>query len=175
MKQKESIVIATRKKAITIGLIGSIIFIVIGLFMISKPDLIERYSEAFVQISGFIGISFFGVTSIYFTRKIFDNRPGLILNESGLINNSSIISGHSLKWEELQGAGLIKIGNEKILFIYIKDSKSFIKKFNLFEQFLMRLNLSLYGSPIGISTRSLNYDIDKLTRQIQYRIENWAQ
>ncbi len=57
----------------------------------------------------------------------------------------------------------------------MSNDKEFISKFNLIEQMLMRLNLSLFGSPIGISTRSLNYDMDKLTRQIQYRIKNWAQ
>lgn len=175
MRQKDSIIIKTNKKSIIIGLIGSLVFIIVGLFMITKPDSIGRYSESIIQTCGIIGNLFFGLTSIYLTKKIYDKKAGLIMDKSGLVINTSIISKHSIKWDELRGTDLTKIGKEKILFLYLNDSKGFIKKFNPIEQFLMRLNLSIYGSPNGISMRSINYDIDKLTRQIQYRIKNWAQ
>ncbi len=113
MKQKDSIIIETSKKAVTIGLIGSIVFVLIGILMISKPDLIKRYSETYSQTWGVIGISFFSLTAIYLAKKIFDKSPGLILDENGLTNNSSLISKHFIKWNELKAASLTKMGKEK--------------------------------------------------------------
>ena len=173
--KKEKILIRTSKKVVIIGLLGSFAFVMIGITMITNPDLVPRYSEFFTSFWGIIGAGFFGLTFLYLLKKMFDNKPGMMLDENGLYNNSSIISHHTVRWDELSGAGLTKIGKEKIIFIYFKDDKEFIKKFNLFEQILMRLNLAMNGSPIGISSRTLNYDIDRLNRQIQYRIKNWAQ
>ena len=173
MEQKPQIIIPTSRRFILLGFFGSVLFVVIGIFMMnSEPS--RKYSSTYLQTWGLIGTSFFGLTGLYCLKKLFDNKPGLIIDENGLWNNSSIISNHTIKWNELSGVGLTKIGKEKILFLYFKDDKSFMMKFTLIERFLMRLNLSLYNSPIGISTRSLKYDIDKLNRQIEYRIKNWA-
>ena len=173
MEQKEQIIIPTSSRFILLGLLGSILFVVIGIVMFnSEPS--RKYSSTFLQSWGLIGIAFFSLTSMYCLKKLFDNKPGLIIDENGIWNNSSIISNHTIQWSELKGASLTKIGKEKILFLYFKDDNGFILKFNFIERFLMRLNLSLYNSPIGISTRSLKYDVEKLNRQIQYRIKNWA-
>ena len=173
MKQKDQIIISTSKKFILLGLLGSLLFVTIGILMFnSEPS--RKYSSTFLQAWGIIGIAFFGLTAVYFFKKLLELKPGLIMDENGIWNNSSIISNHTIKWSELSGVGLTKIGKEKILFLYFKDDRSFIKKFNFLERFFMKLNLSLYNSPIGISTRSLKYDVEKLNRQIQYRIKNWA-
>jgi len=173
MEKKEQIIIPTSKKFLLLGLLASILFIVIGIVMInSEPS--RKYSSAYLQTWGLLGTTFSSLTCFYCFKKIFDSKPGLIIDENGLWNNSSIVSNHKIKWNELTGVGLTKIGKEKILFLYFKDDSSFIMKFNLIERLIMRLNMSLYNSPIGISTRSLKYDIDKLNRQIQYRIKNWA-
>ncbi len=173
MEQKQQIIIPTKRRFILFALLGSILFVIIGIYMInSEPN--RKYSLTFLKTWGLIGTSFFGLTGLYCLKKLFDNKPGLIIDENGLWNNSSIISNHTIKWNELSGVGLRKIRNEKILFLYFTDDKSFIMKFNLIERFFMRISLSLHNSPIGISTRSLKYDIDKLNREIKYRIKNWA-
>jgi hypothetical protein len=173
MEEKEQIIIPTSRKFIVLALLGSILFVVIGIFMVNSEPT-RKYSSTFLQTWGVIGIAFFGLTTMYCLRKLLDTKPGLIVDENGIWNNSSIISNHTIQWSELKGTSLKKIGNEKILFLYFKDDKGFVLKFNFIERFLMRLNLSLYNSPIGISTRSLKYDVEKLNRQIQYRIKNCA-
>jgi hypothetical protein len=173
MKMKEQIIIPTSKKFISLALLGSVLFTVGGMYMFNAEPS-EKYSSIDLRFRGFSTMAFFGLAGLYCLIKLFDNKPGLIIDENGIWNNSSIISNHTIKWNELSGAGLTKFGREKIIFLYFKDNKSFIIKFNLIERFIMRLNLLLCDSPIGISTRSLKYDIKKLEQQIQYRIKNWA-
>lgn len=171
---QDSIIIPTNKKVIVVVLLGSILFVVIGILMLNAEPS-RKYPSAYLHTWGSIGIAFFSLAIIYCLVKLFDNKPGLIIDKNGIWNNTSIISNHTIHWYELSGVGLTKIGKEKILFLYFKDDNSFIRKFNFFVRLLMKLNVLLYESPIGISTRSLKYDIEKLHRQIQYRIKNWAE
>lgn len=171
---QDSIIIPTNKKVIIVVLLGSILFVVIGILMFNAEPS-RKYPSAYLHTWGSIGIAFFGLVIIYCLVKLFDNKPGLIIDKNGIRNNTSIVSNHTITWNELSAVGLTKIGKEKILFLYFKDDNSFIRKFNFFERFLMKLNVSMHQSPIGISTRSLKYDIEKLHRQIQYRIKNWAE
>ena len=170
----ESIIIPTSKKNIVVILLGSILFIGIGILMFNAEPS-RKYPSAYLHTWGSIGIAFFGLAALYCVKKLLDNKPGLIIDKNGIWNNTSIISKHTIHWHELSGVGLTKIGKEKILFLYFKDDDGFIRKFNFFERFLMKLNVSIYESPIGISTRSVKYDIEKLHRQIQYRIKNGAE
>jgi len=173
MTQKQQIIVPANKRFALFVLLGSILFITIGLILIrSAPE--SNYSPILLKTIGFIGTAFFSFTGLFCFRKLLDNKPALIINEIGIWNNTSIISSHTIKWSELRGVGLTKIGNEKILFLYLNDNKSFLMKFNLMERLLMRLNLSFSNSPIGIASRSLKYNSEKLNRQLQYRISNWT-
>ena len=173
---KKPIIIKTKNKSIFLALIVSILFVSIGIYMISNPNALKsiKYNPIFVEFFGYIGIIFFGIGIIYFVYKLFDKKPGLIIDENGIFNNSSIISKHTISWNELNAAGITKMEKQKIIFLYFKDDEDFILKFNFIEKLLMRINLKIYGSRIGISTLTLDYNADKLQRQIQYRIKNWA-
>jgi hypothetical protein len=171
MKKNQHIIIPNNKNSILLMLLGSILFVIIGVVMINSEPT-RKYSLVNIKTWGIIGVVFFSLGGLYFIKKLFDNKPGIILDKNGIWNNSSIISNHMIKWDELSRVSLKNIDKEKIIFLYFKDNKSFIKKFNLIEQFILKINLSLYNTPIGISARSLKYDIEKLNKEIKQRIKN---
>jgi hypothetical protein len=166
MIAKEPIIIPTKKSSILLGVLISAIFIGIGIVMLNT-DATRRYSSTFLHTVGFFGTAFFGLGFLYFFKRLFENKPGLILDETGLWNNSSIISSHTIKWSELRGVRLRTIGKEKILLLNFKDKESFIKKFNLFERFLFRINMSMSNAPFAISTRTLKCDVEELRRKVK--------
>lgn len=170
MIEKEPIIIPTKKSAIFLGVLISAIFVGIGIVMLNA-EATRRYSSTFLHTWGFFGITFFGLGFLYFLKKLFDNKPGLILDETGLWNNSSIISSHTIKWSELRGVRLRTIGKEKILLLNFKDKESFIRKFNLFERFIFRINMSMSNAPFAISTRTLKCDVEELKREVRRRVK----
>ncbi len=170
MKEKEAIIIPTKKSAILLGVLISAIFIGIGIVMLNTEPS-RRYSSTFLHTWGFFGTAFFGLGFLYFLKRLCENKPGLILDETGLWNNSSIISSHTIKWSELRGVRLRTIGKEKILLLNFKEKESFIKRFNLIERFLLRLNMSMSKSSFAISTRTRKCDVEGLRREIRRRVK----
>ena len=150
-------------------LIAAVLFLIASVYMFNAEPS-RKYSSIYLQTWGLLGGGFSTLSSIYIFIKLFDNKPGLIIDEDGLWNNSSIISTHKVKWNELSSIRLKTVRSEKILFLYFKDDESFIAKFNRIERFIMRLSISWFNSPIGISTRSLKYDIHKLDKELKKRI-----
>jgi len=75
--------ITLSRRKLLFGLICSILFVVLGIQFILKP---ERYISFvfrnidFIRIAGFASLIFFGLCSIYILLKAFDKKPGLIIS-----------------------------------------------------------------------------------------------
>jgi hypothetical protein len=53
--------------------------------------------------------------------KLFDNKPRLIINQRGILDNSSAVSGQLIKWENVLGIEDIDIQGTRLLLIHIDN------------------------------------------------------
>ena len=75
------------KTKILLYLFGSIIFVALFIFII-----VEIQPSFFIEIVGYFSVLFSGFGFILLMGKMFDRRPGLIIDQNGITNHTHFTS-----------------------------------------------------------------------------------
>ncbi|MDQ6527881.1 STM3941 family protein [Flavobacterium sp. LHD-85] len=165
--------IGLSKRKMTLAFIASAIFVILGIqFIINSEKYVSPICRniEFIKIAGFASLSFFGICLIYIFFKIFDTKPGLIINEIGITDNSHYGSVGLIDWSKIEGIRIQQVMSTKFLLIDVSNPKEFIEKSSRFKGSLMKANLRMYGTPLSITSNSLNYNFDDLEKLLH---EEW--
>jgi len=167
-------VVYRSKKKVVLLFIASVLFVCIGIWGIIRPE--ELVSTIFkdlliIRISGIIAVLFFGLGVFLTASKFFDSKPGLIINEFGIKDNSNSACICLIEWSDIKGFERVEILSTKILLVLLKNPHKYIAlaKHTLAKK-SMEANNKRYGSPISIVSNSLKISFDDLERLI---IEEW--
>jgi len=93
---------------------------------------------------------FFGFCGVYAFTKFIDKKPGLIISDEGITDNSSAVSADLIKWENITNGVITEIYGQKILTIEINNANEILLSQSGFKKFLMNLNKNYFSSPIQI-------------------------
>ena len=167
MNTSEShIEIPVSKSKVIMMLIGSIALVAAGLwFVISPPTINNAYwgNPTRLSIVGYASIALFGFLAIIFIRKLPDNKPGLIIDDTGLTDNSGGLSAGQIPWSDIEDISVLEIHKNKMILIYVKDPQEYInRQNNVIKRKLMQMNTNSYGTPISITTNGLKISFDEL-------------
>jgi hypothetical protein len=162
----EQIEIPLSKKKLILMLIGSIGFVAAGVwFLINPPEINNPLfgNPVFILVISIAAILFFGICAVYITRKLSDNKPGLIIDNAGLTDNSSGVSAGQILWSDIENIAVIEIYRQKLILLQLNNPQDYInKQQNGFKRKIMQMNLNSYGTPLSISSNSLQIKFDDL-------------
>jgi hypothetical protein len=169
----EKIEIPFSKKKLYLGVIGSIVFVVLGvlMFLIAAEygDGSERLlrNEIVLKMIGGVGVLFFGAIGIFLIIKLSDKRPGLVLDASGITDNSHGASAGFIPWSDITQITTKQVMATKFLLIHVKKPEAFISKAeSKMKARLMQANLKTYGTPLSITSNSLTYNFKALEDEV---------
>jgi hypothetical protein len=111
---------------------------------------------------GLVAIVFFGILGLYALKKLFDKKPGLVLNDSGIVDNASSVSPGFIPWSEVIGAEICEIQKQKLLIIKVRDPQEYIARGSSLRRTLNKANYKMVGSPISISSNALAIKFSEL-------------
>ncbi|GAB3162586.1 hypothetical protein GCM10027291_00550 [Telluribacter humicola] len=100
----DRIIILLSRKKLVLLLIAGVVFVIIGYLGAVKPeDFVSPFfrSSKLIRISGFAGVVFCGVGVIFILWKLLDNKPGLIIDEFGITDNSNATSVGLIEWKDI--------------------------------------------------------------------------
>ncbi|MFZ6734610.1 STM3941 family protein [Undibacterium sp. Ji42W] len=109
-----------------------------------------------------VAILFFGFCTVFRTRKLLDNRPGLILNASGLLDNSSAVAAGFVPWPAVVGFSIFEVQNQKTLVVRVREPERYIVAGGMLKRMLNRMDDKLCGSPVVISANFLKLGFNEL-------------
>jgi hypothetical protein len=162
----EQIEIPLSKTKLILMLVGSIAFVLLGLWLISEADNLSgrmTKNPTYTRRIGAAGVLFFGVCAVYIGRKIPDNKPGLIIDEFGLTDNSSGISAGKIMWNDIKYIKVIEIHQQKLIMFHVNNPQDYIdKQTSGLRRKMMQLNYNMYGTPLSIASNSLKIKFDDL-------------
>jgi hypothetical protein len=165
MPDNSTITFMLSKKKISVLFFGSILFVVSGFIVLNKsPDPKN-------VLIGWSGIVFFGLCAVYLGYKLFDKKAAVIINNEGIIDNSSGAAVGLVKWARISGAEEYQIYGHRILKISILEPEKFIEGLKGSTKLLAEANYKLFGSPIHIASNTLSCNFDTLKDEIQKRIK----
>ncbi|WP_281235268.1 STM3941 family protein [Flavobacterium gelatinilyticum] len=169
---KEIKIELSKKKSFS-AVLGSVIFILLGIQFILNPEQyvsrIYRNIEL-IKIAGFASVSFFGLCLLFILFKILDKKPALIINENGITDNSNYSSVGLIAWSKIKGIRTQQVMSTKFLLIDVSDPKEFIDKGSRLKASFMKANLKMHGTPVLITSNTLNYNFSDLEKLLH---EEW--
>ena len=98
MNVEDKIEIPLSKAKIFLHLFGSIVFVVLFIFII-----VELQPSSFIEVVGYCGILFFGFGCLVLIRKLFDRRPGLMIDQNGITDHTQYTSVGRVEWKDIVG------------------------------------------------------------------------
>ncbi len=163
------------KQKLILMLTGAIAFVSIGLWFVISPPAIENAywgNPTKMMIAGYASILFFGLCTFYLIRKLTDSKPGLILDDSGLTDNSSAISVGQILWSDIESISVIEIHKQKLLKIHVKNPHEYSnKQTSGLKRKMMEMNNNMYGTPLSISANSLKISFDDLLKMLTDKLD----
>lgn len=174
VQSANEISIKLSKTKIAILTLGAFAFIAACFWLWTISESQQKEEPTFVKVISVVGLVFFGTCGIYGLTKIFDRKPGLIINQFGLNDNSSAISGHLIKWADIKEFSTIQVKSTRFLLIFVHYPQDYIENANSFKRFWMRLNYKFYGTPLCISSNMLKCDFDELVETIESEMKNYS-
>jgi hypothetical protein len=171
--KNETIEIPLSKTKIIFLILGSIAFVAIALWeLVYMADNQTSFNPSFIKVAAILGIVVFSFTGIVGIKKMFDKRPGLIINQEGIDVNSSGMKIGLIKWEDIIGFSVFQIMSTKLLMIKVCNPDDYINKAsNTFISKMMKANNSQYGTPLSISSNALKIDFDSLHKLLREKFE----
>ncbi|MET3978941.1 hypothetical protein ABIB62_001510 [Mucilaginibacter sp. UYP25] len=161
--------IGLNKLKITALLIGALLFVAAGIWLVKNPGIFHK-SLLLITIVGYTAIVFFGVCALFIANKMFDAGPGFVIDNNGIVDNSSPFSVGFIPWVDVVSLSVIEIGSQKFMVVKVEDAEGYIKRqSNVLGRRAARMNYRMYGSPINISTSTLRISFEDLYEQVNER------
>ncbi len=158
---------SSRKKSFLL-LIGSIIFVIGGVYMFMNAENytgFRTYNPLFIKGIGIVSILFFG-SGIYISiKQALSNQLMLVIDEKGINVNPKKSLKEYIEWKNINGFSEIKIHNQKLVIIDVNNSDYWIEKEeNNLKKKLMKFNINNYGSPFNLSANSMQINHTQLIK-----------
>ncbi|GAA4272175.1 STM3941 family protein [Aquimarina gracilis] len=174
MERKE---IYTSKKKSVLLLIGSIVFVVLGIWFVIEADNLTEWrikSPILIRGIGIVAILFFGLGIFAGIKRIIKSEIALIIAAEGISVNPKKSPVEFIKWEDVLGFEEIKIHSTKILIIQVKDPQYWLdKESNTFRKKIMQFNVNNYNSPFNIAANGLDISSKELNNTLNSYFEKY--
>lgn len=171
----QSLEIPLSKSKILLMLLGALLLVAIGFWFVIKPPIIANSfwgNHTKIAITGYASIIFFGLCALLFIRKLQGSKPGLIIDDKGIVDYSSGISAGVILWSEIVNISVMVIQRQQFIMLYVKEPQSIIdKQASMFQRKIMQLNYKMYGTPLSITSTGLKISFDDLVKIIMDKFE----
>lgn len=157
-----AVVIQLSKWKNVLLLFGAVAFVTGSIWLWSIADVPGRYPPIVVQATSIAGTLFFGRCAIYGVWKLFDARPGLVIDAIGILDNSSAVAVGKIPWEDVRSVGQYEISGQRFVIIFVKEPEKYVNRGNYVCRMLKAANAKLAGSPITISSSATELSFEQL-------------
>lgn len=179
MAENNIIEIPLSKTKLTKLLFFCILFLAGGAWMIIANPQVSNpvFNNAFAKALASYGSLIMGVVGIYLlSKKLFDKKPGLIISEQGIYDNSSVFRFGLIPWSDMLQIYERTVQKQHFVTIGLVDPEKYIsKETNFIKKKLLQVNSKSYGSPIHISTNGLKTNHKDLLNLINSCFEKYRQ
>jgi hypothetical protein len=171
MDSSDEQIIELSKTKIVLGILGTCAFVAIGIWLLSLDEAIIRSSSSYrllfnepmyARALGLLSIVIFGMLALFFFKKLFDKKPGLVFNNSGIVDNASAVPAGFIPWSEITGYDIFEMPQQKMLIIRVTDPEKYVDRGNAVQRKLNQANYKMCGSPITISANALKINFVEL-------------
>jgi hypothetical protein len=175
VESEDKIVIPLSKIKISLLIAGCSLFVIVGIMFTIDPQKfisILYRNSAVIRISGILSLLFFGIGLIFFVGKLFDKKPGMVIDEIGFLDNSSALAAGRILWSDIENISILKMKKQKLMILHVKNPQDYIdRQKSIFKRKLMEVNYRLYGTPLSITSNGLKISFDELLKILSEKLK----
>lgn len=168
----EEIVIPINKAKLIRTIAGALLFVLLSIYLFWTSTRQTRFDPIFIKAIAVAGLLFFCSALVPLAIKLFDPSPGLIINEKGIFENTSLLSVGLIPWSDITATRMLQVYTTRSLLIYTIDPQRYLDKAKGLKRKMMQINYRKYGTSLVINSTLLKYDLailenvlnDKLNR-----------
>jgi uncharacterized membrane protein len=109
---------------------------------------------------GWVCIIFFGFGLLVFVRQIFDSRPRIVIDETGIFDRTLDVG--VIEWSDIEHAYKNSMMGNDFISLVLKDNEKYLKK-----TAKAKAQLARYNSALGFETININLSgVDKPADEI---------
>lgn len=147
----------------------SAIFVATGSWLFLIP---MSFLSPITKAVGLLGILFGGLTGGWFLSRMFSNRLSIILDQEGLLDNSSGVPAGRIGWDQIARVGIVTLENHRFVGIDVVDRKAFMASSPPFRRYIEESNAALTGFPVNIPSFAVDRSLEELRDLIQKYWQN---
>lgn len=166
------------KTKLSLMLISSLIFISAGAWLVWHTAVTP--SSPFGQfyfgfIMGSISVLVLGSVAVHLFKKVLDKKPGLVITDDGIIDNTGALSIGFIPWIDVVQIEEVFTGSQNLIHIKVINPLKYIhRQENALRRKLMKANYKLYGYAIGITVHRLNCSHIELLNLLQTTFNKYS-
>ncbi len=174
----DQIEIPSSKLKLSLLLLGSILFVVGGIFFILHPSdfngqPLHNRPQWLIITVGYSSVIFFGSCGIAIISRVFSSKPGLIIDNNGITIPGAFFSDF-VSWNMIKKFDIINISRNNLVAIYLKRPNDYVKKIsNPIARKLAQFNLNSSGTPLSISSNGLKCNTNELLTLLQKKLDEF--
>lgn len=175
MKTEYPIEIPLSKQKLVLLLISAIAFVSIGIWFVAKPESFKNGllgNPTIVLSIGILSIAVFGLVAFVMVKKLKDNAPGLIIDKTGITDNSTGVPAGHIPWSDIKEIKTNKVLAQKFLVIIVNKPEKYInRQTNGAAKKGVEANHKITGSPVNIPASTLKCNFDELEGIVKAEFE----
>lgn len=143
----DKVVVSLSKSKLLFHFLGAVAFVVGGIWIWSIADTQKQFPPLFMKGVALANISFFGLCAIYGCSKLFDPRPGLIIDDQGIVDHSSAVAVGRILWCDCVALIVTEIVGQRFITILVLEPQKYTARGNFFARMLKVINTKMTGKP----------------------------
>ena len=117
-------------------------------------------------ISPFL-IALMASSFIFAVLMLLSKSPGLVINPSGIIDNTTGISAGKISWNNIKRTYVTQLRSGSFLTIEVSDPEQYLKQGNYLSRVFKWVNHVFFHSPIHISSHALDISFSEMVETIE--------
>ncbi len=168
-----SIAIPLSKAKVQKNLWIAVLFLVAGVFFVSKPYwFIRSTNTTVITVVGYGIMILSALISIVLLKKLNDKKPGLLIDGEGILDNFSGVAAGKIYWKDVRKISTEIVSGQSFIMIHVKNPNDYLRaQKNPIKVSMMELNQRLYQTPLNISANGLKINITDLYESLQQQFE----
>ncbi|MDR0229625.1 MAG: hypothetical protein LBI72_11290 [Flavobacteriaceae bacterium] len=175
MSQEKEIIIPLSKAKMALLMLICLVFVALGIWFVAAPpqgNHVIYNNPYFLFVIGIASIVLFTFFAILYIKKMFDPKPGLIINSQGIWDNATAVSAGLIPWKDIVSIEEVEAYSQKFILVVVSNPEEYLNKVtNSFKRKAIEANYKHYGTPISISANALKSNRKQLFQLLREQLQ----
>ncbi|MBS1581800.1 MAG: hypothetical protein JST66_06315 [Bacteroidetes bacterium] len=161
------VVVQRSRKRGVLTLVFCAVFLALCWWLWNKEPSGSAFHDGEAKAFAPIGGVFFSLLAVQAAVRLFDRRPGLIVDTLGLHDRTTMFGYVHVPWSHLAGIHEVRVKKVRLLAVRLKDPAAFLGRWRGWKRWSFQWNMDHHGSPVIISANTLACSFDELERIVR--------